>query len=338
MSPGSTVQAFPKCFCALPGITQLTAWGFSSGKYLRLLRPMSSYLISGDFTVPTLPSRAACSAPINNLFLLQSASFLSLCGYAILTSQSKLNAIWVLLRSPVVQCLSRVMTARLCQGHCNVFFSVLAWVSFRQHNFCSEMKYKKNVANRMMIKKKTKTKTTFIQVNVHIQVNVLMTPLNCSFCVVLRTLHTLHHLKSAFLWGIIPYHWIFFWSVTIGSLAGVGSMDTPHRRRSSLWSLKNFSIGVYRLTWSLQMLPQLVEISHFKAHLVCLEKHFKIEQIITYSSLTTLKNEPRVWMWSSVRWHHDTSLKLPSTFKSNLISILLPQQIGLACCSICRWW
>lgn len=154
MSPGSTVQAFPKCFCALPGITQLHCMGF-------LFREIPEVALTHEFLSDLW--RLHCSHTAkqsclfctdNNLFLLQSASFLSLCGYSILTSQSKLNAVWVLLRSPVVQCLSRVMTARLCQGHCNVFYSVLSWASFRQHNFCSEMKYKNNVANRMIIKKK----------------------------------------------------------------------------------------------------------------------------------------------------------------------------------------
>lgn len=88
MSPGSTVQAFPKCFCALPGITQLH-WVFSSGKYLRLLWPMSSYLISGDFTVPTLPSRAACSAPITiSSFSRVPASYHFVGTLSSLTSQS----------------------------------------------------------------------------------------------------------------------------------------------------------------------------------------------------------------------------------------------------------
>lgn len=151
MSPGSTVQAFLKCFCALSGIIQLGCMGFLFREipeaalthlplcWVPIWSLETSLQCSHTAKQSCLP---ACSALVKNLFLLQTASFLSLCGYSILTSQSKLNAVWVLLRSPVVHCLSRVMTARLCQGHCNVFFSVFAWVSFRQHHFCSGMEYK----------------------------------------------------------------------------------------------------------------------------------------------------------------------------------------------------
>lgn len=204
MSPGSTVQAFPKCFCALPGITQLHCMGF-------LFREIPEVALTHEFLSDLW--RLHCShtakqsclfCTYNNLFLLQSASFLSLCGYSILTSQSKLNAVWVLLRSPVVQCLSRVMTARLCQGHCNVFYSVLAWASFRQHNFCSEMKYKNNVANRMIIKKKK----AFIQVKVHILWH-RWTALSVLFCALCTPCNTFN----------LPF---FGWSYhTTGSASGL---------------------------------------------------------------------------------------------------------------------
>lgn len=145
----SSRQAFPKHFCALSGIIQLDHADFLFGETSEVLRPIYLYaqLLSDLWglhcSVPTLSGRAAfllLFALINNLLPLLTPSFPLLCGYSVL--KFPFNAELVLSSAEeICDLLSkyRIMTARACQGHCNVLFSVLACVSFRQHHSCLEM-------------------------------------------------------------------------------------------------------------------------------------------------------------------------------------------------------
>lgn len=138
-------------FCALSGIMQLDHADFLFGETSEVLRPIYLYaqLLSDlqglHCSVPTLRQSClpASFALINSLLHLLTLSFPLLCGYSVL--KFPFNTELVLgSAEEICDLLSehRIMTARprqVLQRYCNVLFSVLACVSFRQHHSCLEM-------------------------------------------------------------------------------------------------------------------------------------------------------------------------------------------------------
>lgn len=146
-----SVQAFPKPFCALSSIIQPDHADFLFGEASEVLRPIYLYAqLLSDLrglrcSVPTLRQSClpASFALINNLLPLLTPSFPLLCGCCVLKFPFDAELVSSSAEE-ICDLLSehRIMTARLCQGHCNVLFSFPACVSFRQHHSHLQMEKK----------------------------------------------------------------------------------------------------------------------------------------------------------------------------------------------------
>lgn len=144
----SSVQAFPKPFCALSGVIQLDHSDFFFRETSEVLRPIYLYaqLLSDlrglHCSVPTLRQSClpASFALINNFLPHLTPSFPLLCGYSVLKFSFDVELVSSSAEE-ICDLLSehRIMTARPYRGHCNVLFLALACVSFRQHHSCLEM-------------------------------------------------------------------------------------------------------------------------------------------------------------------------------------------------------